>query len=53
MLVVGPKEIEGGRVSVRSRSAGDQGAMGLDDFVEKLRIEEAARAASETGAGPS
>ncbi len=39
MLVVGDKEVEDGTVGVRSRSEGDLGAMNLNDFVEKLKIE--------------
>jgi len=39
MLIVGDREAEAGTVSVRSRSAGDQGALPLEGFVEKLREE--------------
>jgi threonyl-tRNA synthetase len=39
MLILGPKETEQGNVSVRSRSAGDQGAMPLPDLIEKLKAE--------------
>ncbi|MEI6521627.1 MAG: threonine--tRNA ligase [bacterium] len=39
MLVVGDKEVEDGTVGVRSRSEGDLGAMSLDDFAAKLKIE--------------
>ncbi len=35
MLVLGPKEAESGAVAVRSR-AGDEGAMDLDAFIEKV-----------------
>jgi threonyl-tRNA synthetase len=40
MLVLGPKEIENGTVSVRSRSAGDLGGMSLESLIGKLRTEE-------------
>ncbi|OGV40756.1 MAG: threonine--tRNA ligase [Lentisphaerae bacterium GWF2_57_35] len=43
MLVLGPREVEQGTVSVRSRSAGDQGSMTIQVLMEKLRTEEAAR----------
>jgi threonyl-tRNA synthetase len=39
MLIVGPKELDGGTVSVRSRSAGDLGGMTLQAFMEKLGAE--------------
>jgi hypothetical protein len=39
MLVVGDREAEAGTVSVRTRSGGDQGAVAVDDFVEKARDE--------------
>jgi len=39
MLVMGGREIENGTVSVRSRVAGDEGAMLLEAFSEKLDAE--------------
>jgi threonyl-tRNA synthetase len=36
MLVVGDKEIEGGAVSVRERSAGDIGAMTVEEFIARV-----------------
>lgn len=39
MIVVGPKDAEAGTVSVRSRDAGELGAMPLDAFAERLRGE--------------
>lgn len=39
MLVAGDKEVESGKVSVRSRSEGDLGVMGIEELVEKLYIE--------------
>ncbi|MGC8785539.1 MAG: threonine--tRNA ligase [Armatimonadota bacterium] len=39
MLVVGDRDMQNGTVSVRKRSAGDQGAMPLDAFVTRLREE--------------
>ncbi|MFH0953808.1 MAG: threonine--tRNA ligase [Verrucomicrobiota bacterium] len=43
MLILGPKETESRTVSVRSRSAGDQGGMALDELIEKLKTEESSR----------
>ena len=37
MLVVGEREAQAGEVSVRNRKTGDQGAAGLDKFIERLR----------------
>ena len=42
MLVVGPKDAEGGTVSVRSRDAGELGAIAVDEFAQKLLSENAA-----------
>ena len=39
MLIIGDKEVEEGKVSVRHRKEGDKGAMGLDDFVELIKTE--------------
>ena len=39
MLVVGDKEVETNTVSVRSRSAGDLGAMSLEDFSKMINQE--------------
>jgi threonyl-tRNA synthetase len=36
MLVVGAREAESGRVSVRNRKAGDQGVSSLESFIERL-----------------
>jgi threonyl-tRNA synthetase len=36
MLVVGDREAQAGQVSVRNRKSGDQGAVGVDDFVSRL-----------------
>ena len=36
MLVVGQQEEEQGLVSVRSRFAGDEGQMALDDFIDMI-----------------
>lgn len=43
MLVVGAKEEEEGKVSVRSRFLGDEGAKNLDDFICAIKEEIAAR----------
>ncbi len=39
MLVVGAKEEEEGKVAVRSRFAGDEGARGLDEFISDIQKE--------------
>ena len=39
MLVVGAKEEEEGKVSVRSRSEGDEGQSTLDEFIAKIEKE--------------
>ncbi|MGH9761693.1 MAG: His/Gly/Thr/Pro-type tRNA ligase C-terminal domain-containing protein, partial [Blastocatellia bacterium] len=39
MLVVGPKEAEKRAVSVRSREKGDEGAVPLDQFMERIKSE--------------
>ncbi|MEQ1569124.1 MAG: threonine--tRNA ligase [Myxococcota bacterium] len=39
LVVIGEREQEEGTVSVRSRDAGDLGAMALDAFVDKVRAE--------------
>lgn len=44
MLVVGDKEASSGQVAVRSRGAGDLGPMLLEQFVERVRQEIAAKA---------
>jgi threonyl-tRNA synthetase len=36
MLVIGDKEAEADTVSVRERTAGDIGAMSVEDFVAKV-----------------
>jgi threonyl-tRNA synthetase len=36
MLVVGDREAQAGQVSVRNRKQGDQGAVGVDEFVHRL-----------------
>jgi threonyl-tRNA synthetase len=37
MLVVGDKEVEAGKVSVRNRFQGDEGAQTLDAFLQKIK----------------
>lgn len=39
MLVAGDKDIENGTVSVRSRKDGEQGACGLNEFIENIEKE--------------
>ena len=36
MLVVGDREAQAGQVSVRNRKLGDQGAVGVDEFISRL-----------------
>ena len=36
MLVVGDREAQAGQVSVRNRKIGDQGAVGVDEFISRL-----------------
>ena len=36
MLVIGPKEVENGLVSVRSREKGDEGTVGVDEFINRI-----------------
>jgi threonyl-tRNA synthetase len=42
MLIVGEKEVQDKTVSVRRHGQGDQGTVGLDDFIAKFRAECAA-----------
>lgn len=46
MLVIGEKEVQAGTVSIRRRSGGDIGQVGLQDFVDHIKYEIASRAAS-------
>ncbi|WNC16480.1 threonine--tRNA ligase [Brevibacillus brevis] len=39
MLVIGEKEMADGTLSVRRRGVGDEGAMSVDAFIEKIRAE--------------
>lgn len=39
MLILGDKEVEGQKVSVRGHKTGDLGAMGLQDFLVKIKSE--------------
>ncbi len=39
MLIVGDKEVESNRVAVRSREAGDLGAMSLEELLQRLHSE--------------
>ncbi len=43
MAIVGAREAEAGNVSVRCRSKGDLGAMGVEDFLRRLQEEVAGR----------
>ncbi len=50
LLVVGPKEAESDSVGVRSRDAGELGAMKVDDLAARLAVEGAPPAAREVAA---
>lgn len=39
MIILGDKEVESGKVAIRSRKEGDLGAMSFDDFISKLKSE--------------
>ena len=39
LLIVGDKEVENNKVSVRARGVGDIGQIGLEELVEKLQLE--------------
>ncbi|MFV3011944.1 threonine--tRNA ligase [Clostridium botulinum] len=39
MLILGDKEMEAGKVAVRSRKDGDLGAISLEEFIEKIKNE--------------
>jgi threonyl-tRNA synthetase len=43
MLVVGDREMAGGQVALRSRSAGDQGAVAVDVLIDRLKAEVASK----------
>jgi threonyl-tRNA synthetase len=42
MLIVGEKEVAENLVSVRRHGQGDQGSLGVDDFIERFRVDCAA-----------
>lgn len=44
MLVIGPKEVEAGQVSLRHHGSGDLGAMAVDEVIKRLSAEVATRA---------
>jgi threonyl-tRNA synthetase len=46
LLVVGDKEAEAQKVSVRTRGKGDEGSVAVDDFVARVQKLIASRAAS-------
>ena len=39
MLIIGEKEVEANAVGVRSRKDGDIGAMSIDEFINKIKLE--------------
>ena len=45
MLVVGDREVEAGHVAVREHRKGDEGAVAVDEFAERLTHETAERSA--------
>ncbi len=47
MLVVGEQEMAAGKVAVRHRTAGDQGAVSIEEFVGRIKEEVATRAATQ------
>jgi threonyl-tRNA synthetase len=47
MLVVGDREQENGKVAVRNRRHGDQGAVALEEFIAKIRSEIDSKATAE------
>ena len=47
MLVIGDREQESKQVSVRSRSGGDLGAQGLEEFIQRLAAEVEAKAVND------
>jgi threonyl-tRNA synthetase len=47
MLVAGDREVEQGKVGVRNRKHGDQGAQGIDEFVAALKALVESKAVSE------
>jgi threonyl-tRNA synthetase len=49
MLVVGDREVAEGAVAVRSRSGGDLGARGVDDFIRQAQAEVAAKGEPDAG----
>ena len=51
MFVVGPRDAEGGTVSVRDRIDGDQGALTIDAAIEKLAAEIEARTVRKSYSG--
>ena len=48
LLIVGAKEEEEQKVSVRSRFAGDEGQCGLEEFIEQIKEEVEAKKLRET-----
>ncbi|MDZ4742849.1 MAG: threonine--tRNA ligase [Verrucomicrobiota bacterium] len=44
MLVVGAKEVEANSVAVRSRAKGDEGLVGVEDFISRIHHEISSRA---------
>ncbi len=53
MAVLGPRDVAAGVIAVRSRAAGDLGALTAENLVERLRAEVATRATGITGMDPA
>jgi threonyl-tRNA synthetase len=47
MLVIGEQEMSAGKVAVRHRTLGDQGAVTIEEFVTRIKEEVATRAATQ------
>jgi len=48
MLVIGEQEAASGKVAVRHRTLGDQGAVAVEEFVSRIKQEVASRAVTQT-----
>ena len=53
MAVLGPRDVAAGVIAVRSRAAGDLGALTMENLVERLRVEVATRATGITDMDPA
>ncbi len=53
MAVLGPRDVAAGVIAVRSRAAGDLGALTMENLVERLRVDVATRATGITDMDPA